>query len=214
MVNNDTEKAKKIMIDFVNGRLIVVESPKDEFNLIKYLKHKEMENLIGTVSEDKTPNSVRDITILLLILECGFRKSSLLNAKWQDIDIMEKSILVNYWNRENSYYVELNDQLIIYLNRLRNNILNPCTYIFGGITGRAMSKNQIEKIIGRLSAYTSYSKSAFYCVLRNTFIINCLEKSENVNQFFKLTGFSEKNQIGDYVRSFEFDNGFLTGFLD
>lgn len=39
-------------------------------------------------------------------------------------------------------------------------------------------------------------------------------KFENINEFFKLTGFSEKNQVRDYVRTFEFTNGFLTGFID
>lgn len=173
-----------------------------------------IETLIESVSKEKSVKWIRDITILLLILQARFRKASILNAKWQDIDITDKCILVNYWNRDKSYYVMLNDQIIEYLNQLRKNILNLCTYIFGGDSGRAMPKNQMKKILSRFSTYTSYSKSEFYNVLRNTFIINCILKSENINEFFKLTGFCEKNQVRDYIRTVEFNNGFLTGFLD
>lgn len=162
MENNNSDMSKKIMVDFVNGRLTVVESPKDKFNFVKYLKPKEIEKLVEAVSKEKSVNGIRDMTILLLILQGGFRKASILNAKWQDIVIADKSILVNYWNRDKSYYVKLSDQLILYLNEIRKNALSPSTYIFSGNMGRPISKNQINKILGHLSTYTSYSKAEFY----------------------------------------------------
>ncbi len=99
---------------------------------IKYFPEKQRERLLTEEEMINLLNACNDKvkTIVLIALNCGLRKSEILNLKWKNVDLISRKIYITLTKTDKDRFVPVNN----FLFNIVNSLPRESEYVFPGRT--------------------------------------------------------------------------------
>jgi len=186
---------KYLVIDRIieKNPALLLETPKLDKNLPKYLTIEEIDNLISAINLSK-PEEYRNKAIIELIYSAGLRVSELINLKLSDINLSEGFIKIS-GKGEKERIVPIGRQAI---NLLREYIEKArlhfdkknIDYLFLNFRGEKLTRVSIWKIIKFYSIKAGIKKDISPHTLRHTFATHLLNNGSDLRTVQELLGHS------------------------
>jgi integrase/recombinase XerD len=186
---------KYLVIDRIieKNPALLLETPKLDKNLPKYLTVDEFDNLISAINLSK-PEEYRNKAIIELIYSAGLRVSELINLKLSDINLSEGFIKIS-GKGEKERIVPIGRQAI---NLLREYIEKArlhfdkknIDYLFLNFRGEKLTRVSIWKIIKFYSIKAGIKKDISPHTLRHTFATHLLNNGSDLRTVQELLGHS------------------------
>lgn len=171
--------------------LVLISNPKLDKKLPKVLNYQELENLLLT-PDINTPIGLRDACILELLYSTGIRVNELTNIKINDINFMEKKILILGKGNKERYVLfgnlclkKINDYLRngrTYLDKDNNQ------YLFLNKKGKKISDRTIRTMIDTMCNKASIKMHISPHTLRHTFATHMLNEGADLKTVQELLG--------------------------
>ncbi len=173
-----------------NNPMILIENPKLEKKLPKYLYYEDLEKILNT-PDLNTNTGIRDALILELLYVTGIRVSELVNIKIQDIDISNQKIkITGKGNKQRivMYGKKCQELLDKYLN-IRNLLLKDNNdYLILGVKGKKINDRVIRNIINNLSIKAGLNLKISPHTFRHTFATHMLNEGADLRSVQELLG--------------------------
>ena len=170
--------------------MILIENPKLEKKLPKYLYYEDLEKILNT-PDLNTNTGIRDALILELLYVTGIRVSELVNIKIQDIDISNQKIkITGKGNKQRivMYGKKCQELLDKYLN-IRNLLLKDNNdYLILGVKGKKINDRVIRNIINNLSIKAGLNLKISPHTFRHTFATHMLNEGADLRSVQELLG--------------------------
>lgn len=173
-----------------NDPLILIENPKLERKLPKYLYYEDVIKILN-VPDLNTSIGIRDALILELLYVTGIRVSELVNIKLSDIDYNIKKILITGKGNKQRivmYGNKCNNLLEKYLN-IRNEFLkDDNNYLLLGIKGKKINDRVIRDIINKYALKAGVNIKISPHTFRHTFATHMLNEGADLRSVQELLG--------------------------
>jgi len=186
---------KYLVIDRIieKNPALLLETPKLDKNLPKYLTIEEIDNLISAINLSK-PEEYRNKAIIELIYSAGLRVSELINLKLSDINLSEGFIKIS-GKGEKERIVPIGRQAINllreYIEKARLNFdKKNIDYLFLNFRGEKLTRVSIWKIIKFYSIKAGIKKDISPHTLRHTFATHLLNNGSDLRTVQELLGHS------------------------
>ncbi len=180
----------------------LINSPKKEMTLPKYLNNSELEDLFNSIDTSKKVGK-RDILILEMFYSTGIRLHELVNIKLSDIDFKEKTIKILGKGSKERYvlYGEVCERYLNdYLKNTRPYYMkkdNP--YLFLNQKGNNITKSGIEFLFDKIIKNSGIKISMSPHTLRHTFATHMLNDGADLMTVKELLGHSNLSTTGIYM---------------
>ena len=155
---------------------------------------------------------LRNYTLMKLILTAGLRPKEVLNLKWEDIDLIESSIMIRAknltQNRKLFLTLDAVDALREWKYRQQKEIIN-CRFVFTTLEGNIIQARYMRSMISR------YADKAFICkdvspyTLRHTYGAKLYNTNEDLKKVRSNLGLADSNHLKIYSILADQDVGFL-----
>ena len=162
-----------------NNPMVLIENPKLEKKLPKFLYYEDIEKILN-VPDLNTDIGIRDALILELLYVTGIRVSELVNIKIKDIEFSNKKIIITGKGNKQRiviYGTRCKDLLDKYLNIRNNFVKDDNDYLLLGIKGKKINDRVVRKIIN-ISPH----------VFRHTFATHMLNEGADLRSVQELLG--------------------------
>lgn len=173
-----------------NNPMILIENPKLEKKLPKYLYYEDLEKILN-ISDTKTDIGIRDALILELLYVTGIRVSELVNIKLQDIDLSNHKIkITGKGNKQRivMYGKRCQELLDNYL-KIREKLLKDSNeYLILGVKGKKINDRVIRDIINDLSKKAGLQLKISPHTFRHTFATHMLNEGADLRSVQELLG--------------------------
>ena len=178
---------------------IYVSLPKKETKLPKFLNYNEMIEIFDTIDINDTLG-LRNRLIMELLYATGVRVSELVNIKKNDIDINNKTIVVNGKGNK-MRLVFFNDVCKRYLERYLNEVngVSKTDYLIINKDGLGITTRSIRLIIDKVIRNTSIIKNISPHIIRHTFATHLLNNGCDLLTVQELLGHSSISTTGIYT---------------
>lgn len=173
-----------------NNPMILIENPKLEKKLPKFLYYEDIEKILN-ISDLNTDIGIRNSLILEMLYVTGIRVSELVNIKLSNIDFSSHKIkilgkgnkerIVMYGNKCSNL---LNRYLKIRTKYLKNNI----DYLFLGVKGNKINDRVIRGIINELALKAGIKLKISPHTFRHTFATHMLNEGADLRSVQELLG--------------------------
>jgi integrase/recombinase XerD len=165
----------------------------------------------------KQPNKrcitgLRNYTLIKLILASGLRPKEILNLKWENIDLIEYSLMIRSenltQNRKLFLTLDAVDALREWKYRQQKEIGN-CSFVFTTLDGKIIQARYMRSMISR------YADKAFICkdvspyTLRHTYGAKLYKVNEDLIKVRRDLGLTDSNHLKIYSILADQDVGFL-----
>ena len=173
-----------------NNPMILVENPKLEKKLPKYLYYDDMERLLS-MPDTNTDVGLRDALILELLYVTGIRVSELINIKLSSIDFSNKKIKITGKGNKQRIVMYGNkcSELIDKYLKIRCNFLHDDNdYLLLGVKGKKINDRVIRQIISSLALKASINLKISPHTLRHTFATHMLNDGADLRSVQELLG--------------------------
>ena len=173
-----------------NNPMILVENPKIEKKLPKYLYYDDMERLLS-MPDTNTDVGLRDALILELLYVTGIRVSELINIKLSSIDFSNKKIKITGKGNKQRIVMYGNkcSELIDKYLKIRCNFLHDDNdYLLLGVKGKKINDRVIRQIISSLALKASINLKISPHTLRHTFATHMLNDGADLRSVQELLG--------------------------
>lgn len=173
-----------------NNPLVLIENPKLDKTLPKFLYYEDLERLLN-YPDLNTNVGIRDALILELLYVTGIRVSELVNIKLNDINYSDKKIkILGKGNKERMvmYGSRCEDLLNKYL-KIRDNFLkNDNNYLLLGVKGKKINDRIIRKMITDIVEKINLSQKVSPHTLRHTYATHMLNEGADLRSVQELLG--------------------------
>ena len=173
-----------------NNPMILIENPKLEKKLPKYLYYEDIEKILN-VPDLNTNIGIRDALILEMLYVTGIRVSELVNIKISDIDYSNNKIkITGKGNKQRivMYGKRCHELLNKYLS-IRNVFLKDNNdYLFLGIKGKKINDRVIRNIINDISVKAGVNLKISPHTFRHTFATHMLNEGADLRSVQELLG--------------------------
>lgn len=181
-----------------------IKYPKKEKPLPKFISYNDFLSLLDSSNKDKYYE--RNNLIIELLYDTGVRASELVNIKLNDIDYNLKQIKVlgkGSYKRYVYYGDYAKTKLNIYINNLRNNLLNGKTnnYLFLNKNGDKLTTRGLSKILDKMLLNTSINTKITPHTLRHTFATHLLDNGCDLRSVQELLGHKNINTTEIYTHT-------------
>ena len=173
-----------------NNPLTLIENPKLEKKLPKFLYYEDIEKILN-VPDINTDIGIRDSLILELLYVTGIRVSELVNIKIKDIDFTNKSIIITGKGNKQRivmYGTRCKDLLDKYLSIRNNFLIDNNEYLLLGVKGKKINDRIVRKIIDDISIKAGISMNISPHVFRHTFATHMLNEGADLRSVQELLG--------------------------
>lgn len=177
--------------------MILISNPKITQNLPKYLNYNELEDIL-TIPDRTTFLGLRDALILELLYSTGVRVSELVNIKLNDIDLINKKIIIlGKGNKErivlfgNKAY----DLMIDYLNKRDTD----CEYLFVNNNKKVLTDRGVRYIVDKIVKKSALKFKISPHTLRHTFATHLLDNGADLKSVQELLGHESIATTGIYT---------------
>ena len=183
-------KYLKVNNIIANNPCILIQNPKLEHKLPKYLNYEDIEKFLNAF-DNNNYIGLRNSTILEMLYSTGIRVRELINIKLAHINFKDKSIKVTgKGNKERIVYFgsRLRDLLNDYLDNNNKLNINNLEYLFLSKTGKKINDREIRKIVDDAALIASIKIKISPHVLRHTFATHMLNDGANLRSVQELLG--------------------------
>lgn len=173
-----------------NNPLTLIENPKLEKKLPKFLYYEDIEKILN-VPDINTDIGIRDSLILELLYVTGIRVSELVNIKIKDIDFTNKSIIITGKGNKQRivmYGTRCKDLLDKYLSIRNNFLIDNNEYLLLGVKGKKINDRIVRKIIDDISIKAGINMNISPHVFRHTFATHMLNEGADLRSVQELLG--------------------------
>lgn len=173
-----------------NNPMILIENPKLEKKLPKYLYYEDLEKILNT-PDIKTDTGIRDALILELLYVTGIRVSELINIKLQDIDQSNHKIkITGKGNKQRivMYGKKCQELLEKYIKIRKNFLKENNDYLILGVKGKKINDRVIRNIINELSQKAGINLRISPHTFRHTFATHMLNEGADLRSVQELLG--------------------------
>ena len=174
-----------------NNPMLLIENPKLDKKLPKYLNFEETERLLNIFPKND-PVGIRNTLILELLYSTGIRVSELINIKVKDISLSDKYIkITGKGNKERIvYFGDICYELIkLYLKTSYNYFnVNNLEYLIISKTGKKMNDRKVREIIDIASSKANIKMKISPHTLRHTFATHMLNHGADLRSVQELLG--------------------------
>ena len=173
-----------------NNPMVLIQNPKLEKKLPKYLYYEDMEKILN-VPDLNTDIGIRDSLILELLYVTGIRVSELVNIKLSDIDYNDRKIKINGKGNKGRivlYGTRCEELLNKYL-KIRDNFLkNSNDYLILGKMGKKINDRMIRTIISDIARKAGVKLKISPHTFRHTFATHMLNEGADLRSVQELLG--------------------------
>ena len=155
---------------------------------------------------------LRNYSLMKLILAAGLRPKEILNLKWENIDLIESSLMIRSknltQNRKLFLTLDAVDALREWKYRQQKEIGN-CSFVFTTLEGKIIQARYMRSMISR------YADKAFICkdvspyILRHTYGAKLYKTNENLRKVGRSLGLADSNHLKIYSILADQDVAFL-----
>ena len=173
-----------------NNPLTLIENPKLEKKLPKFLYYEDIEKILN-VPDIYTDIGIRDSLILELLYVTGIRVSELVNIKIKDIDFINKSIIITGKGNKQRivmYGTRCKELLDKYLSIRNNFLIDNNEYLLLGVKGKKINDRIVRKIIDDISIKAGINMNISPHVFRHTFATHMLNEGADLRSVQELLG--------------------------
>ena len=173
-----------------NNPLTLIENPKLEKKLPKFLYYEDIEKILN-VPDINTDIGIRDSLILELLYVTGIRVSELVNIKIKDIDFINKSIIITGKGNKQRivmYGTRCKELLDKYLSIRNNFLIDNNEYLLLGVKGKKINDRIVRKIIDDISIKAGINMNISPHVFRHTFATHMLNEGADLRSVQELLG--------------------------
>ena len=173
-----------------NNPLTLIENPKLEKKLPKFLYYEDIEKVLN-VPDLNTDIGIRDALILELLYVTGIRVSELVNIKLKDIELSNKKIkITGKGNKQRIVmYGERCMNLLDKYLKIRTNFLTEDNdYLLLGVKGKKINDRMVRKIINEISIKSGINMNISPHVFRHTFATHMLNEGADLRSVQELLG--------------------------
>ena len=142
----------------------------------------------------------RNRSIIMLMLDCGLRLGEVVNLNINDVDLVNKFILINGKGSKQRVVPcgsVLSEQLKIYFD-YRNSINSNISSLFLTSDFRAVSENTIKMLFARIKKKRGFNR-VYPHLLRHTFATNFIYRGGNLEVLRVLMGHANINITQVYI---------------
>lgn len=182
--------------DVIDIRVDKLKLIKSEKEVILPLSDSEVKQLLNCF--DDTVLGVRDKTICMLMLDCGLRRSEVINLKLSDVNFINNTILVNGKGSKQRivpFGSTVRDQLLKYRSIIDDNTVKS---FFLNNDFTALTSNAIKMMFTKLKERSGISR-IYPHLLRHTFATNYIFNGGNLEVLRVLLGHSSINITQVYI---------------
>lgn len=180
---------KEEIID--NNPCALISNPKLDKKLPKCLNFEETERLLNALNT-ATKEGIRDSLILEILYSTGIRVSELVNIKFNDVSLSNKTIIVNGKGSKQRivYFGEkCEKKLELYMKKSYNEFnVNNAEYLLLSKTGKKLNDRIVRKIIDKASFIAGIKMKISPHVLRHTFATHMLSDGADLRTVQELLG--------------------------
>jgi integrase/recombinase XerD len=144
---------------------------------------------------------LRNYSLMKLILAAGLRPNEILNLKWENIDLIESSLMIRSdnltQNRKLFLTLDAVDALREWKYRQQKEIGN-CSFVFTTLEGKIIQARYMRSMISR------YADKAFICkdvspyTLRHTYGAKLYNTNKDLRKLRKNLGLADSNYLKIY----------------
>ena len=149
--------------------------------------------------ENYRNENLRDFIIIHLGIDCGLRKSEMLNMNWEDIDFSNNMVYIRMSKGGKSRKVPFNDGIKQLLLDYRKRTMKHSSKVIKGSFGKKITSCSLQNIIAGI-----YKKSGIYreglCIhsLRHSYAERLRKKGTDITTIAKLLGHSRIDTTQTY----------------
>lgn len=196
----DYSPFNKIKTKIKEPKLLPKTIQKDYIDKIIHLLLKDLKN---SKTEFQKKISLRNITLISVMLSTGIRVSELCNIKLKDIDLLEKKLKIfGKGSKErilylgNSNVVQLCQMYLTYNNTCKKN-----EYFFLNKFNKKLSEQTVRILLKKIESELELSTHIIPHMFRHTFATTLLEKGVDIRYIQNILGHSSisTTQIYTYV---------------
>lgn len=170
--------------------MILIENPKLEKKLPKFLYYEDMEKVLN-IPDLSSDIGIRDALILELLYVTGIRVSELINIKLNDVDYSNNKIkITGKGNKQRMviYGNRCSDLLNKYLD-IRNKFMKDNNdYLILGIKGKRINDRVVRNIINNISIKAGINLKISPHTFRHTFATHMLNEGADLRSVQELLG--------------------------
>lgn len=141
-------------------------------------------------------NSLRDAAVIELLFATGMRISELCSLQKNDINFMEKTVLI-YGKGSKERKIQIgNEDVVCILEEYKRNFLSEiqkCNYFFVNQAGRALSDQSVRRMINKYTSLASIEQHITPHMFRHTFATSLLEADVDIRYIQEMLGHSSIN---------------------
>lgn len=167
-----------------------------------YLTEPELRRLLHVAEISEDPWAMRDLVVLKLLAYTGIRRSELIAANWNDVDLGEKVLKIQKGKGNKQRLIPLADDLVELLTaylQTRLPLENPALVL--GNWRTRISKRLIGSIVRKYVKKAGIKKPITAHKLRHTFATVLLEKNVDLVSIQQLLGHSDLSTTEIYVHT-------------
>lgn len=170
--------------------ILLIENPKLEKKLPKYLYYEDIEKILN-IPDLNTDVGIRDALILELLYVSGIRVSELVNIKISNIDFNNQKIkIMGKGNKERivMYGCKCKKLLNDYLKVRNNFIKDDNEYLLLGVKGKQINDRMVRTIINNLAIKAGLNLKISPHTFRHTFATHMLNEGADLRSVQELLG--------------------------
>lgn len=141
-------------------------------------------------------NALRDAAVIELLFATGMRISELCSLQKNDINFMEKTVLI-YGKGSKERKIQIgNEDVVCILEEYKRNFLSEiqkCNYFFVNQAGRALSDQSVRRMINKYTSLASIEQHITPHMFRHTFATSLLEADVDIRYIQEMLGHSSIN---------------------
>ncbi|CAB1244199.1 conserved protein of unknown function [Ruminococcaceae bacterium BL-6] len=160
----------------------------------------ELSKLINTIMDSNDQNKDRDLAIFMMLIQLGIRRSTLLEACWEDVSFEKKEMTLHHVKDQISTRVKITQELSDVLENYQFISGRKTGKIFISNEGNPLSKSAYNDVIRKyLKKIGAYQKGATGHSFRHTFITNAVRKNINAARIMRYTGHRDFSSLKPYL---------------
>ncbi len=186
----------RVFIKYLNSKKIIdieiskIKVPKRVKPIREYLSKQDEEKIkeyINNREERYKNENLRDMIIYYLGVNCGLRKSEILNIKWDNIDLKNSQIRIRKSKGEKDRKIPIGKNLFFLLSKYRKKTKNYKGPVIKGSFGKKINSNSLQNIVRRMFKESGvYRKNLCTHSLRHTFAEKHRKKGTDIATLSKL----------------------------
>lgn len=179
---------------------VKIEYVKGQKQLKEIYTKEELDKLLEQPKE-KDFVTIRNWTIVWVFASTGIRRNELINLKISNVDLFNRTILLNVTKNKNARYVPISSSLYDVLEeylQLRNG--DSEDYLFPTVYNTKMATSTINKELQSYNISKGVLRSSIHAY-RHTFITNAVNNNVNILLLKKITGHSSKTTLSGYYNT-------------